>query len=229
MKIHDCKQGSPEWQWLRAGVVTASEADNLVTPLWKVKEGEGVKTYLATKLAEWWCGPLLGFYGFAAEQGQILQQEAIDSFEFETGQKISEVGFISSDDGLCGCSPDGLIRDGFGIEIKCLQPTHHVQCLLRGGLPKEFAAQVQFSMFVTGFARWKFFGYHRRLPTISLDVWRDPDAQEAIKEAVEEFLDRFKEGQDRLIEINGGPPPKHQEDNSPHPDYHIDEPAGITS
>ena len=46
MKTHNCQQGSTEWFQARRGVISASEIDALVTPLWKVRTGEGVQTYL---------------------------------------------------------------------------------------------------------------------------------------------------------------------------------------
>jgi Na+/alanine symporter len=62
MKIHEAGQGSVEWMQARSGIPTASEFDALVTPKWKVKTGDGPKTYLAKKLAEWWLGgPLASF------------------------------------------------------------------------------------------------------------------------------------------------------------------------
>src|ERR1700733_12389573 len=62
MKLHDVQQGSVEWLNLRAGLPTASDFDALVSPLGKVRTGEGVKSFLAKKVAEaWQGGPLLEF------------------------------------------------------------------------------------------------------------------------------------------------------------------------
>ena len=60
MKIHrNISQGSLEWNCLRAGKVTASELDRLVTPLGKVKTGDGPRSYLCEKVAEAWKGTTL--------------------------------------------------------------------------------------------------------------------------------------------------------------------------
>ena len=56
MIISKHPQGSIEWMQARAGIPTASEFDNLVTPKWEVRTGQMPKTYLARKLAEWWQG-----------------------------------------------------------------------------------------------------------------------------------------------------------------------------
>ena len=54
MKILDVVQGSEAWLRARAGIPTASEFGNLVTPLWKIRSGDMVDGYLSRKLAERW-------------------------------------------------------------------------------------------------------------------------------------------------------------------------------
>ena len=73
MKIHNVQQGSVDWSILRAGKVTASELDALVSPLGKVRTGEGPKTYLHKKVAEAWLGgPLPSLNVWDLEQGKIF-------------------------------------------------------------------------------------------------------------------------------------------------------------
>jgi hypothetical protein len=235
MKVHtDLDQGSLLWHQLRAGKITASEADALVTPLGKVKEGDGPKTYLFEKLAERWTGlPLPQIKGiFDMEQGEILESYAKPSFVLETGREIGNVGFIESEDGFCGCSPDGFAQPNpfvdIGVEIKCPKLETHIRYLLDGGLPKQYVAQVQFSMFVTGFEQWHFYSYRRRMPNLHLIIERDEDYQSAIRRAVDEFKIRFDLHFEKLCEINGGPPPR----RAPLPPdanrAHFDEEVGIT-
>lgn len=209
MTIHDVAQGSVEWGLLRAGKVTASEMDALISPTGEVRTGEGPKSYLAKKVAEaWQGGPLLEFNSFDMEAGQILENEALPWFEAMTGSDIKTVGFITSDDGRIGCSPDGLIGDNCGIEIKCPKVETHVGYLLDGRLPKAYVAQVHGSMFVTGFNQWKFISYRRRFPNLVLTIERDEKFQNALSEALDSFLERFEQSMKRMEEINGGPRPK---------------------
>lgn len=206
MKIHDVKQGSIEWLLLRSGIPTASEFHALVTPLWKVKTGEAPETYLHKKLAEWWTGaPLTTFYGASMEQGNVLEDEAIPWYELEFNQKINRVGFITTDDGKVGCSPDGLL-DGGGIEIKSPEAHTHVGYVLSGDLPKDYATQVQGAMYVTGGDWWRFVSYRRGFPKLVLKVERDEKAQEAIGEALARFLEVFEDAKAAMISLNGGPP-----------------------
>jgi hypothetical protein len=170
---------------------------------------------LATKLAERWLGPLPSFGGgtaWSAEQGNLLEQEALPFFTFEYGIRIERPGFITDDAGKCGCSPDGLIHDGtIGLEVKCLQPVHHCACVVNGTLPKDFFAQIHFSMHVTGFSEWKLFLYHRSLPKMLLTIPRDEEIQDTIAEAIELFHAKLDAGWSKLLELNGGiEPPKRE-------------------
>lgn len=206
MIISPHAQGSLEWMTARAGIPTASDFDNLVSPTGKVRTGEMPKTYLASKLAEAWSGsPLSDFNSWAMDQGNILEEEARPWAAFELGKEIKQVGLITTDDGRLGCSPDGLIGEQ-GVEIKSPQPTHHVKYLLNGTLPDDYILQVQCGMYVTGFESWLFISYNRRLPKLVLTIEKDEKIQAAIEEALEAFLDAFDAGWKHLCELNGGPP-----------------------
>lgn len=206
MKIHDVQQNSLEWLMLRCGVPTASEFDQLLTPEFEIRKGEMPKTYLARKVAEAWGGPLPGYNTIDMEMGSILEKEAIPYFELKTNIDVSRVGFVTTDDGAVGCSPDGLIGADGGIEVKCPDAHTHVKYLLNGGLPKEYAAQVHGSMFVTGRAWWRFLSYRRNFPPLSIIVERDERIQTKIGEALEPFLMKMKGAMAWLEQSNGAPP-----------------------
>jgi hypothetical protein len=209
MKVHrEFAQGSVQWIEAHCGIPTASEFDNLVTTKWEPRTGEMPKSYLARKLAEAWSGPLPGFGSWGMEQGQILEGEARPWLDFEFGWKIETVGFVTTDDGRIGCSPDGLIGEDGGVEIKCPEGPTHIKYLLNGILPPEYAAQVHGCMLVTGRPWWQFVSYRRHMPPLLIRVNRDEAIQEALREALVEFLERFDNAMGRLIEMNGGPPPK---------------------
>lgn len=206
MKIHNVQQRSEEWLLLRLGIPTASEFDRLVSPTWKVRSGDGVETYLATKLAEKWLGhPLQTFHGGAMEQGAILEDEAVPWYEFANDVKVDRVGFITDEGQRYGCSPDGMV-DGIGLEVKCPQTNTHIGYLLAGELPTEYRAQVQGSMYVTGLSEWRFLSYCRGLPPLVLTIKRDEEAIKAIAESLYNFCKRFDAGWTRLIAMNGGEP-----------------------
>jgi len=194
MKIYPCDQGGSEWLQARVGKVTASEAGELLTPEFEIRKGETPKTYLARKLAEHILGrPLEGFTSFSTEQGELLEMEARSWFalEFDGVHKVRQVGFVEGDDGRCGCSPDALLDKDGGLELKAPQPTNHVKYLLDGKLPKDYAVQVHFSMFVTGRPWWYFMSYRRKFAPFVLRVERDEAIIEKIREALAKFYKDF--------------------------------------
>lgn len=188
MRIHELEQGTDEWLRLRLGKVTASELDALLTPLFALRTGDGVKTYVYSKAAEKWRGmPLPGFNSHATEQGEMLEDEARAWFALTTDHRVRNVGFVETDDGKFGCSPDALLDEDGGLELKCPEPTNHVRYLMEGILPKDYAAQVHGSMFATGRPWWKFVSYRRGFPAFVLRVERDEAICAKIAEAVEKF------------------------------------------
>ena len=208
MKIHrDIEQQSLEWQMIRAGKVTSSEMDRLVSAKkFEVKKGEGPATYLYEKLAEAWTGaPLPSKSVFAMDQGTILEEYARPAFTLETGMDVETVGFIATDDDRAGCSPDGLLLGAScGLEIKCPEIQTHMKYLCEGKLPDDYILQVQGSLWVTKFPRWFFMSYRRRLPPLILEIEPDDVIQEAISEAVSGFYERFDFAMAKLVELNGG-------------------------
>lgn len=203
MKVVECIQGSVQWLEVRLGIPTASEFGNILTPEFKVREGEMPKTYLATKIAEAWLGhPLLDLNTFSVEQGTILEEECLPWLKLETDWPIERVGFILSDNEFAGCSPDGIVGDSFGLEIKCPAPHTHVKYLLNGVVPKEYLPQIYGGMWVTGLTRWKFVSYRRKMPALILEVERDEAIMRKIGEAVTKFHEEMTKAMNRLEELN---------------------------
>ena len=208
MKIHTCTQGSVEWFKLRAGIPTASEFHRLVSPKWKIRTGDGPHTFMCEKLAEKWTGmPLPQMQGFGAlEQGTIIEEEARPYFELTTGREIQQVGFITTDDGRIGCSPDGIFADGGGIEIKAPQAHTHVGYLLENAVPEDYLAQVHGSMLVTGAQSWEFLSYRRNFPPLHVTVRRDEQIQTILREALELHLAAFDAAYEKLAATEGSTP-----------------------
>jgi hypothetical protein len=209
MKIHaDIEQNSTEWLILRSGKVTASEVDALVSPTGKIRSGDGVQTYLNKKLCEHWIGGNLPSLSgiFDIEQGKILEERAKPAFTLHTGIEIRNVGFITTDDGRAGCSPDAMIGEIGGVEIKCPRMETHIGYLLDGELPAQYVAQVQMSMLITGFEIWHFFCYNRSLPPLHLVIKRDEKFQAALETALGDFRKAFDAALTKLIKLNGGAP-----------------------
>lgn len=207
MKIIDCHQGTLEWLEARTRCATASELDSLISPTLTLRKGETPLTYRYRKLAERWLGrPIQSYSGGAMEQGSLLEDEALPWYELRHRCSVERVGFITTDDGTFGCSPDGLIGKALGLEFKCPQEHTHIRWLLAGKCPPEHCLQVQGGMFVTGFPEWEFVSYCRNFPPLVVRVKRDEEAQAAIAEAIAVFAGEMEADWLRLVEANGGGP-----------------------
>lgn len=211
MIIHrEFEQQSVQWFEIRAGKVTASEMGRLVTDKGAIRKGDGPRTFLLEKLAEKWMDDSLPQFkgSFLMDQGNALEDYARPAFELETGLKVTRVGFIESDDHRCGCSPDAMIGETEGLEIKSPGIVNHLRYMLDGVLPEDFILQVQTSIFVTGFKTWKFCSFRRGCAPLILTIERDEKIQQAIAEAMELFTLNLNDEWKRLCALNGGPPPK---------------------
>lgn len=210
MKIYTAEempQGSDLWLNARAGRVTCSELNQLLTDKWEPRTGEMPRTYMYRKLAEKWLGrPMQSFGGGVLEQGSLSENSALARYELEFDAKMERVGFIATDDGRVGCSPDGLVGDGIGVEAKCPQPPQHVGWLLKNELPPVHAPQVYGGMWVTGFDSWLFLSYSPGFPLLVKTVKRDEEIMDAIGAAVEDFYVKFNAAWEELCRWNGGPP-----------------------
>jgi len=193
MKTLDVAQGSAQWLFARAGIVTASELDNLISPTWKIRDGDTPASYMHLKLAEKIMGqPLnLELDTFAIDQGKLLENEAIPWLDFVHGMKVERVGMCLTDDGRVGASPDGLIGEDGGLEVKCPRPQTHIKYLLDGVVPKQYLAQVHGSLWVTGRKYWMFLSYSRQFPKLLIRVERDERIMQAISQAVESYYANF--------------------------------------
>lgn len=182
-----------DWAYLHIGVVSAGEADNLLTPKFKEKEGKAVHSYLCRKAAEMYRGKPLcdlspkGASSWQIDQGILLEDDAIPYLAFTHDWEIKRGIFCTTDDGLAGCTPDGLVGEDFGLEIKCPEPQKHVAYLLAGEVPDEYAPQVAFSLYVTGRKEWKFVSFRKHFPTLIVTVQRDEALMALIGRLVSQF------------------------------------------
>lgn len=203
MKIIDVQQNTSGWLQARCGVVTASEFDNVISPEWKARTGQGVESYMLRKVAERAMGyPQQMFTGSGAtEQGKLLEERAIPYYEFAYNVEVKRVGLCVTDDGKIGCSPDGLLGDEGGIEVKCPEHHTHVKYLLGGAVPKEYLAQVHGSMFVTGRKWWVFMSYSSFFPPLIIRVVRDEEIQAKLRDALIPFVANLDSAHERLNAI----------------------------
>jgi len=158
-------QGTPEWKAARAGHATASRFADVLAKV-KVGEAMGRQRYRWQLVTERiMAAPCETYSNKAMERGTLLEPEARDAYEAETGAFVTQTDFLHHPTvEWVGCSPDGLIDADGGLEIKCPDnPVIHVQTI-HGGMPSEHRAQVQGQMWVTGRKWIDFVSYDPRMP-----------------------------------------------------------------
>jgi hypothetical protein len=203
MKVYsDIAQGTAEWFAVRAGKVTASELDNLLTPKFAIRTGEMPKSYLCKKIAEaHFGGPLPDedYSGFHTENGQIREEEARKFYVFNFDHdKLTNAGFVEHDDGRFGGSPDALLGDNSGLEIKSPMFKTHVKYLMGGVVPDDYIVQVHGLMYATGRTSWEFMSYARKFPPLLVRVERDEEIIGKISEALAGFYEKFDAAMEKL-------------------------------
>ena len=192
LSIYDqLEQGSTEWLEARAGILTASTIGQLITAKTiKPAMNDRSRGLCQTLIAERITGHVEPvFPNRAMTRGTLLEPEARRIYAEQTGRDVDEVGFARLDTGTytLGSSPDGLVGETGGIEIKSPSAKVHVSTVLSGAIPDYNRAQVQAFLHVTGREWCDFISY---LPGEPLCIIRDyPDQrwQKAIVSAAEQF------------------------------------------
>jgi putative phage-type endonuclease len=198
-------QGSQAWLESRMGKVTASALSNVMM----AKTAAGYQNYMAQLICERLTGePVETFKSAAMEHGTETEPQARAFYELETGNEVVECGFIPHPTlANSGASPDGLIGDDGGLEIKAPQPAKHIKNLMGGTIDKAYMLQMQWGMACTGREWWDFVSFNPSFPAhLQLHVQkvkRDQEMIEDITAAVTSFLSEM-ESKLRVLEARAG-------------------------
>lgn len=182
-------QGTPEWHQARLGRVTGSRIADVMT----AKSTAGYQNYRAQLICERLTGtPTETFTSAAMQHGTDTEPQARAFYELETGNDVSEIGFINHPLLFAGVSPDGLIGELGGLEIKCPQPAEHIRMLTGGEIKRGYLLQMQWGMDCTGREWWDFVSFCPMLPDElkmhKITVNRDPELSAEIAVSVEKFI-----------------------------------------
>lgn len=174
MKIHrGILQRSPEWFALRDLKMTGSHADTIQA------NGKGLETYVYEPMASHLSNSTEeGYMNDDMKRGVELEDEARTIYELENGVEVEEVGFIEADEHT-GVSPDGLIGEDGGLEIKCPNDTNYYKLMLKGEeaiLPK-YLWQVQMSLLVSERKWWDLAFYSNNFKQSLLIFRIEPDKE----------------------------------------------------
>jgi hypothetical protein len=198
MIIVPCIQRSPEWWRARRGIPTASGFDRILTT--KLKPSAGMEKYICELVAERMSEPADDgdqYVSPAMWHGMQAEKEAREWYSLNSEHAVTEVGFCLSDCRRWGCSPDGLVGDEGGLELKCPMLKTHTEYVLKGKVPPKFLSQIHGALLITGRKWWEFVSYAPGLTPLQFRV--EPGAHtEALAAALEVFWVKYKDALARV-------------------------------
>jgi hypothetical protein len=175
--LHDVAQYSEEYDRLKLGLPTSSNFHKIITP--QGKPSRQWREYACVLIAERILQRKIDFFKSPAmERGLIVEREAVDWYEFDTGATTELVGFITDDANTMGCSPDRLIGADGLLEIKAPLPHTQVEYWISGEVNERFWPQLQGQLYVSQRAFVDIVCWHEIIPKVVMRV--EPD-QEYIK------------------------------------------------
>ena len=199
------EQGSHEWLAERAGRWTGSKFADLMAA--DKRTGKALKCRadaIWNVVVERMTGePVEGPGGFALQWGSDVEDFSREAFELATGKIVEQVGFLVHPRyEFAGASPDGLIGDDEGLELKCPRSSSVHLSRFLDGVPGEYLIQIHGCMWVTGRKKWYFASFDPRMPPshqlLIIPVLRDEAVIAAIESAVLSAEDEAVELQQRL-------------------------------
>lgn len=203
MIILDVEQGSDEWLEARLGLPTASEMHcllsngRLLPPF-----GEGALTLLDRLAAERFTGlSASGFTGNShTERGHVVEPIAVQAYVdsgHASAMDVIEAGIMLAKG--VGASPDRLIGEDGGLEIKSKAAKGMVTLLRNGKIDKAHITQMQINMWVSGRKWWDYFVYCDGLPPFYQRFEPDLELHAKLDERVPLFLALLDELEQALI------------------------------
>ena len=193
MRVLDVVQGSEEWKAARAGSLGASSLHEVIA---KTKSGWSASraNRMAALLVERLTGvPQDTFQNSAMLHGIETEPEARAAYEFRMNANVQTVGLVYHPvlDGT-HASPDGLVGDNGGLEIKCPQPAAHLDALLGEPIPDKYVVQMQWMMRCCDRAWCDYVSYSPAFPEsmrlLITRVRRDDTRVAELEKEVEAFL-----------------------------------------
>ena len=182
-------QGSDEWLAARRGMLTASQADSIITATGKIAANEKLRAHVLEIAAQRISGHTEPSYVSDDMLRGWEDEIAARALYADNYAPVREVGFVVNDDlGFeIGCSPDGLINGDGMIEIKSRAQRFQVQTIMTGEVPAQWMPQIQFGLLVTGRKWADYVSYCAGLPMVAIRVLPDDQWQENLRRAAKDF------------------------------------------
>lgn len=202
------KQGSDEWLSARLKIVTASKVKDLLTAKHAMADNKGVQTYAFNKAYERETGRYETIHEtWDMQRGGIEEIIARDIYT-ENYDDVKEAGFVTREfNGFkIGASPDGLVGEDGGIEIKSRISKFQFEVILADLVPAEYLPQIQTCLLVTGRKWWDYVQYSNGLPLYVKRVYPDLAMHRTIitaagmfEKRVNSILEAFEENSKNLV------------------------------
>jgi hypothetical protein len=183
------EQGSDQWLQARCGLPTASTIGKLLTPKLDVANNDTSRGLTETLVAERITGHVDYVHpSFDMQLGTMNEPLARDLYR-EQFAPVHEIGFAVRDIGglKLGGSPDGLVGEQGGIEIKSRRPKTHLRTILSNTVPAENMAQIQTLMLILERDWFDYVSYCQGFPLFVIRVYPDLEWRDAIKAAIRNF------------------------------------------
>jgi len=200
------EQRTDEWFKARLGKATGSMFHDAVS-FTRSGEASVRRNYRYKLIAERLTGQSQDFYTNQAMQWGIDNEDSARlAYEFKTGYTVEQAGFMEhpviKDAGI---SPDGLIGEDGGVEIKCPETATHIETLTSKKVPAKYIEQVLGALWVTGRKWWDFVSYDPRLPEglqmIVIRVERDESEIKNLEEGIKTFLEEVDKEYERVLQL----------------------------
>ncbi len=185
------EQGSEAWHEAKLGLFSGTSFSTVVSG----KDTKGYKDLILNVAGQMISGQKDETYSNAnMERGIELEPEAKKEYESLFEVEVEEVGLCLMDDldEWVGVSPDGLVDEIGGLEIKCPLMKTHLSYMNAGKLPTEYKWQVQGALFVTGREWWDFMSYYPNLKPFIFRVEPDLEMHDKLKGRLIEAIEDVK-------------------------------------
>ena len=161
----DCEQGSELWAASRCGLVTASRCADMLA---KIKKGVSASRskYRAELVIEILTGqPYPQYVSQEMQWGTDQEPFGRAAYEMQQDVLVETCGFVLHPTlPRFGASPDGLVGEDGMIQVKCPNTSTHLNCMLSGVVPVEYAPQMLAEMACAGRQWSDFVSFDPRLP-----------------------------------------------------------------
>lgn len=203
---HEHEQGSQAWLDARKGCITGSRFKDCRDKLKSGLPSKACIAYAMDTARERVGGSAPAkFQNAAMRTGTEQEPIARAAYERKTGNLVEEVGFFTTEDGLFGLSPDGLIDDDGVLEIKTMVSSDTLFTAMVDGDISQYIDQcLGYLLFLSR----KWVDLVLWVPDLGfmkiIRIERDEDAIEALESDLMEFARSVTSYESKLREVIAG-------------------------